>query len=517
MLSLARPFPLLSLGAAVLSLVATAPAAAYVPIATADQVTNTKNGRNEMAALDKKGQTMVFVSNSDHVAGVTTPGAGAFDFDETGNDYAVGPAPNPTCINCTAVDDNVGNLYLWRFKKKNDQPNNSIRQLTFSTAGGFDANEHPDIDSKAGWVVWNSTEDHVGTNADGNSEIFMMDVDANQITQITNTTGGGGNANRTASVSDKGRYVSFSSSRDFQAAGNCKRPDGFTNCLNPDENSEVMVYDREAGMLIQITDTTGDGNDAQTHPRISSDGNYVAFKSTRSFGGPLTGGITCATLDDGVCANDSNAEIMMFDREELLLTQITDTIDQANCNDKTSSDRPEISKKGKFVVFHSECEDQLNAPGCGACDGNDEVFFVELKKREISQVTISEGGYNRVPRISSSGKYIVFDTNRDYLNLNTPRNEKLYIVKRSSTKVRPGITGKMQLEDDSTLTGGGIVQNPKSQATTIHFDGGFPSAERIGISGNGRYVAFESSKNVGNQEIWRVDRNKCTHGLPDCQ
>ncbi len=515
MSSLARPWSLLSAGAAILSLAVAVPASAYTPIATANIVTNTKNGRNEMPALDKKGQVAVFVSNSDHVSGVSTPTAGAFDYDDTGNAYSSGVSPSPSCTNCTSVDDSVGNLYLWRLKKKGDQPANSVKQLTFSTAGGFDSNEHPDIDSKAGWVAWNSDQDHVGANADGNSEIFLLEIATGLITQITNTTGGGGNANLTATLSDKGRHVSFSSSRDFAGVGTCKRPDGFTACFNPDNNSEVMVYDREAGTLMQITDTTGDGNDAQTHPRVSSDGNYIAFKSTRDFSGPLTGGFSCAGLVGG-CSNDSNGEIMMFNVEDLILTQVTDTIDQAGCNDKTSNERPEISKKGKYIVFHSECEDQLNPTGCGDCNGNDEVFFFETKKAQVTQVTISDGGWNRVPRISSSGKYIAFDTNRSYLGLNAPHNEKLYIVKRGNTKIRPGITSTMQVEEDATLTGGGIVQNPKTQATTIQFDGGFPASERIGVSGNGRYFAFESSKNVGNQEIWRIDRNKCTHGFPDC-
>jgi len=514
---LARPFSVLCSGAAVLSLALAASASAYEPIATANLVTNTKNGRNEMPALDKKGQVIVFVSNSDHTSGVSTPTSGAFDYNDTGNAYADGPSPSPLCINCTSADDNVGNLYLWRLKKKGDHPANAVKQLTFSTSGGFDANEHPDIDSKGQWIVWNSEWDHVPPgNIDGNSEIFMMEVSTGVITQITTTTGGGGNANTTATVSDKGRFVSFSSTRDFAGAGNCKRPDGSTACSNPDNNNEVMVYDRETGALTQITDTTGDGNDAQSYPRVSSDGNYVAFTSTRDFSGPLTGGFVCTGLGGAGCSNDSNGEIMVFDRDELVLTQVTNTIDQAGCNDKTSNERPEISKKGKYIVFQSECEDQLNPGGCGDCNNNDEVFLFGSKKEEITQVTISDGGWNRVPRISSSGKYFVFDSNRSYFGLNASHNEKLYIMKRGSTKVRPGITGQMQVEEDATLTGGGTAQNPKTQATTIQFHGGFPGSERIGMSGNGRFVGFESSKDVGNQEIWRIDRNKCTHGFPDC-
>ncbi|MDG2308401.1 MAG: hypothetical protein P8R42_27805 [Candidatus Binatia bacterium] len=515
MSSILRPFPLLFTGVGVLSLIVTGSALGYVKIATAKLVTNTKNGSNEMVALDKKGQVAVFVSNSDHLAGVAPPATGAFDYDGAGNGFASGAAPSPSCTNCLPVDENAGNLYLWRLKKKGDQPANSIRQLTSSATGGFDANSHPDMDSKAQWVAWTSDQDHLGSNNDGNSEIFLVELDTDTIMQVTHTMGGGDKANRTATISDKGRFIAFDSTRDYAEAGNCKRPDGTTACSNPDHNSEVMFYDREAGTFTQVTDTSGDGNDAHEYPRISIDASHIVFKSTRSFAGVLGGGVTCVGSTGG-CANDSNGEIMLYEIGERILTQVTDTINQAGCNDKTSNERPEVSKKGKYVVFQSECEEQLNAAGCGRCNGNDEVFYFETKKGEISQVTISDAGWNRVPRIAPTGSYIAWDTNRSYFGLNASHNEKLFIMKRGSTKPRAGLTAKMQVVEDEELADLNVVQHPRSQATTIQFDGGFPGSERIGISGNGRHVAFESSKNVGNQEIWLVDRNRCDHAYPDC-
>lgn len=517
MSSLARPFSFLFAGAAVLSLTLAGSASAYEPIATAKQVTNTKNNNNLHPTLDKKAQVMVFVSNSDHVSGVSTPTSGAFDYDDTGNDFANGdPSPAPSCVNCTSVDDNAGNLYMWVQKKKYGQPANTVKQLTFSSSGGIDANEFPDIDSKAKYAVWNSEDDHTGGNADGNSEIFLMDLETSLITQITDTTGGSGNANTTATLDAKARVISFASTRDFNAVVTCRRPDTVSVCFNPDENREVMFYDIENGTFTQVTDTTGDGNDANDYPRVSPDANYIAFRTTRDFSGPLSGGATCEGVEGAACSNDGNGEIMVYDREELLLKQVTNTINQSGCNGKDASDRPEISKKAKYLVFESECEDQLNPTGCGDCNNNREVFFYAWKPQEIAQITISDGGYNEVPRISASGKYIVWETNRDYMGLNPGTSEAIYIIKRGSTKLRPNITGVMQVEDDSTLLGGGIVQNPKTQATTVQFFGGMPADERIGISGNGRFFAFESSKDVGNQEVWLVDRNKCTHGLPDC-
>ena len=70
-----------------------------------------------------------------------------------------------------------------------------------------------------------------------------------------------------------------------------------------------------------------------------------------------------------------------------------------------------------------------------------------------------------------------------------------------------GLTAKVQLEEDATLNGAGIVQNPDTDATTLNFTGGFNTTiEQFGVSTNGRYVAFDNRKGVGNQEIWTFDR-----------
>ncbi|MBM4265825.1 MAG: hypothetical protein FJ144_04315 [Deltaproteobacteria bacterium] len=506
-------------GAGLLCLAVAQPAEAFVPIATANQVTNTKNGRNESPAVDTAGRVVVFVSNSDHVAGVLNAPGGAFDHDGSGNAFTSAGAthPDPVCTNCTSVDDSSGNLYIWRAKKKQSDPANSMRQLTFSSTGGFDANRFPDVDSKGQWLAWDSDRDQTGGNADENREIFLMEIDSGTITQVTSTTGGGGSANQRASISDRGSVVAFTSTRDFAAVATCKRPDGTTACGNGDNNSEVMLYDRAAGTLTQVTSTTGDGASANTLAHVSSDGAFVAFQSVASFGGALTGGVTCSKMGGGACANDGNSEILLYDLELRTLTQITDTIAQSGCNGAGSSEWAEASKKAKYLVFESTCEDQLNPTGCGACDNNDEIFLVDLKKAEIAQLTISDAGWNRVPRLSATGSTIAFESNRDYMNLNNSHNETLFILKRSSTKAVAGLTNRSQVEEDDDLELAGTTQNPKTQLTTIQFNGGFPAQERIAVSGNGRFVAFESSKNVGNHEIWLVDKNKCTHGLPDCQ
>jgi Tol biopolymer transport system component len=479
--------------------------------ATAKLVTNTKGGKNQNPVVDRAGKTIVFTSNVDQAGGTIGAPTETFDHDDATNDFGGTTPPQPICVDCDGVNDATGNLFVWRLKRKGTIPENSVQQITFSNVGGFTANQFPDLNQRATYVAWDSDQDHVGSNADGNREIFLYDLRTATTSQLTSTIGNGDTANRSANLDDKGNVVVFDSRADFSAVTSCKQTDGATACSNADGNSEIMVLDRSGGTLTQLTDTTGNGANANLRGRVSNDGRYVAFQSTRNFAAELGVIATCVLLD-GVtaCGNaDENGEIMLFDRQENALIQVTSTANAGSCSGTNPNERVEISKRGKYLTWQSKCEADLNPTGCGDCDGNDEVFLAELKPKRIVQATISEGGFNRVPRISGSGRYIVFESNRSYLGANGGHGRTLYVLKRVPFKdvSAQGITAKVQLEEDSTLNGAGIVQNTSTDATTINFTGGFNTTiEQFGVSTNGRFVAFDNSKGVGNQETWLVDR-----------
>jgi hypothetical protein len=498
--------------AATAAAVLMAPAAvrAELTTATAQQVTNTKGGKNQNPIIDRSGKIIVFTSNVDQAGGTITDPSETFDHDESGNAFASGPAPQPICVGCDGVNDATGNLFVWRLKRKGAAPANSVTQITTSTTGGFSANQFPDMNQRATHVAWDSDQDHVATNADGNREIFLHDLRAGTTTQVTNTSGGGDTANRSANLDDKGKVLVFDSRIDFSADTNCKQTDGTTACSNADNNSEIMLLDRTTNALTQITNTTGNAANANIRGRVSNDGRYVAFQSTRDFGTQL-GTIGSCTLLDGTtaCGNaDGNGEILLFDRDANALTQVTSTASSGTCTGTNPNERVEISKRGKYLTWQSKCENELNPTGCGDCDGNDEVFIAEIKAKRTIQATISQGGFNRVPRISGSGRYIVFESNRGYLGTNAGHGRTLYVLKRVPFKNPPaGLTAKVQLEEDATLNGAGVMQNPDTDATTINFTGGFNTTiEQFGVSTNGRYVSFDNSKGVGNQETWLLDR-----------
>jgi len=479
--------------------------------ATSKQVTNTTGGKNQNPVIDRSGKKIVFTSNVDQSGGPITDPNMTFDFDSTGNAFATGSPPQPICIGCNGDTSSTGNLFIWRLRGRGSIPANSVQQITFSTSGGFTANQFPDMNQRGTTIAWDSDQDPLGTNADGNREIFLYSLLTGDTTQITDTTGNGQTANLFANLDDKARTLVFTSRADFSTNTNCTQSDGLTPCANAEGNAEVMVFDRFTGLFTQVTNTTGNLSLSNIRARVSNDGRFVAFQSTRDFGTEL-GVIASCTLLDGSspCDNaDGNAEIMLFDRDQNTLVQVTNTPNSGACSGATSNERVEISKRGKFLSWQSKCELEINPTGCGDCDGNDEVFLAEIKAKRVVQATISQGGFNRVPRISGSGRYVVFESNRSYLGANGGHARTLYILKRVPFKdlSGQGLTAKVQLEEDATLNGQGIVQNPDTDATTINFTGGFnTSIEQFGVSTNGRYISFDNRKGVGNQEIWFLDR-----------
>jgi len=493
--------------AAGIAAVVTAGTALAVSLSPAPKlVTNTTGGKNQNPTIDKSGKLIAFTSNA------TDLGASTFDADGSGNDFRlplVSP-PQPSCVNCSNADGN-GEIFLWRLKGKGDaEPANSMKQLTFTTGGGFEANQAPDLAQKGRYVAFASDRDHTGGNADGNREIFVVEPATGAITQITSSTSGGSNANRAPNLSDDGSVLVFDSTRDYNGVAGCTLADGTTACDNADGNAEIMLWDAKLAKLFQVTVTTGDGAAANVRPRVSGEGLFVAFQTTRDFALPASG--TC-TLLDGVspCGNAGagvqNGEVMLWDRNLNAFTQLTDTTTAGGCSGAGANERVEISKRGKFVTFQSTCEAQLNpAPGCGSCDGNDEAFVVDLKARRMTQITISDGGFNRVPRIAGGGGWIVMESNADYRHLNASHAKVLYVIKRSTKPGTGGYSGPGQVLEDPASA---LVQSPKTKLIVVNLVGGFNSSvEAFGVSTGGRFFTFDNNKAVGNQEVWLLDRNR---------
>ncbi|MDT4968945.1 MAG: uncharacterized protein QOJ64_3682, partial [Acidobacteriota bacterium] len=123
----------------------------------------------------------------------------------------------------------------------------------------------PGISQDGSRIAFAAKEDPLGSNLDGNSEIFLYD--GTTLRQITNTTPNDistrtRDGNFQPSLTDDGRFIAFSSNRNL--AGQ-----------NGDGNLEIFIFDTTSNSFSQLTNTTGavGASDA----KISGDGTRIAY------------------------------------------------------------------------------------------------------------------------------------------------------------------------------------------------------------------------------------------------
>ncbi|HEX9543764.1 MAG TPA: hypothetical protein VF955_01185, partial [Pyrinomonadaceae bacterium] len=122
----------------------------------------------------------------------------------------------------------------------------------------------PAVSQDGSRIAFASKDDPLGTNGDGNSEVFLYD--GAKLVQVTNTSPGDlahriVNGNFQPSISDDGRFIAFASNRDL------------TN-QNADGNLEVFVFDTVALSFTQLTNSSGIVGFSDA--KISGNGSAVA-------------------------------------------------------------------------------------------------------------------------------------------------------------------------------------------------------------------------------------------------
>ncbi len=123
----------------------------------------------------------------------------------------------------------------------------------------------PAISQDGSRIAFASKDDPLGTNPDGNSEIFLFD--GAKVLQVTNTSPGDianriTNGNFQPSISDDGRFIAFSSNRDLSGQ-------------NGDGNLEIFIYDSAGANFTQLTNSSGMVGFSDA--KISGNGASVAY------------------------------------------------------------------------------------------------------------------------------------------------------------------------------------------------------------------------------------------------
>lgn len=176
-------------------------------------------------------------------------------------------------------------------------------------------------------IAFESTGDPFGTNADGSWEIFVVDVDGNNLTQVTATDGD----SFSSKISDDGALVAFASRAEF------------TPGSNPDGNYELYVGQADGSGVVQVSNGDRDAGTFQSGAPgafdISGNGGFVVFASSADLDGDnaeLTHTLYWATS-----AGASLAQVL---RDGTVGTEAT-----AN-----RGDQPGMTNDGLGIVFESD-------------------------------------------------------------------------------------------------------------------------------------------------------------------
>jgi Tol biopolymer transport system component len=268
------------------------------------------------------------------------------------------------------------------------------------------------------------------------------------------------------SISGDGRYVAFESDYEGLVAGD-------TNT-----SRDIFLHDRQTlGSTTRVSIDSG-GNEQSGNsfaPSISGDGRYVAFESNAD----LVGG-------------DANAFTDIFIRDLSMGTTTLVSVDSVEFQPEGPSYRPSISADGRYVAFESEAD---LVPGDTSLF---DIFIRDLSMGTTTLVSVDssaipiQGNDNSYsPSISGDGRYVAFESLASNL-VAGDTNSKLDIF----------------VHDRQT----GTTERVSVDSSAIPIQGNDDSSSPS-ISGDGRYVAFESlSSNLvtgddnGTSDIFTFER-----------
>ncbi len=260
----------------------------------------------------------------------------------------------------------------------------------------------------------------------------------------------GDDRSATGEISGDGRYVAFESSS--------------TNLVDGDTNNreDIFVHDLATGEteLVSVHSAGIQGDDHSAAPAISDDGRYVAF---HSFASNLVSGDTNGVQD-----------VFVHDR----MTRRTFLVSRHSVGTygNNHSFRPSISGGGRFVAFDSLADNLVS----GDTNGVQDVFVHDRLADTTGRTTVvsrhslgTRGNDNSsAPALSADGRYVAFESLADNLVSGDSNGfEDVFVHDRLAS-----------------TTGRTTVVSRHSLGTR-----GNDSSSTPDISGDGRYVAFESN------------------------
>jgi len=219
-----------------------------------------------------------------------------------------------------------------------------LTQLTNTVGGrvnlGFPGNTGPCFDPKAQKITFSSDRDLVpGNNADGNNDLFVMNIDGSGLRQLTFTTGGFGQDGGCLNSTDT--KLVFDSDRDLVGQ-------------NSDGNYEVFTMNANGSNVIQLTNTVNPDTIGNVGSLWTADGKTIFFRSDINFIGNNP---------------DANQEAFRMNADGTGMVQLTSSVGGFG------SAITGITPDGKTLMIESDAD---LVPG-NNLDRNGELFAMRIK------------------------------------------------------------------------------------------------------------------------------------------
>jgi len=255
----------------------------------------------------------------------------------------------------------------------------------------------PSISADGREVAFASSDKSLSPDANGESQVYVRDLDTNTTTLVSRAPGPSGAPadgwSTEPSISADGRKVAFASSAHNLAAG------------LPATSQNVFVRDLDSGateLVSRASGPEGAPGEFSTEPSISADGRYVAFSSRSPLG------------TDDVDLEHFPEDVFVRDRAAQTTTLVSRASGATGKPGEVESSEPSISADGDHVAFSSD------APLTGKRSLDPNVFVRDVAASTTKLVSVgedrAEGSFRRRPAVSGDGRYVAFQSGGDKLS-----------------------------------------------------------------------------------------------------
>ncbi|MDY6789864.1 MAG: calcium-binding protein [Thermodesulfobacteriota bacterium] len=271
-----------------------------------------------------------------------------------------------------------------------DRGTDTIERVSVDNSGGqgdgfsYESSISPD----GHYVAFHSDATNLVTgDTNGTGDVFVYDRGTDTIERVSvdkSSAQGNGDSEK-SSISSDGRYVAFESTASNLVTGDTNGTD------------DVFVYDRDTDTIERVSvDNSGvQGDGSSWYPSISSDGRYVAFRSTAT----------------NLVTGDTNgsADVFVYDRDTDTIERVS--VDNSGVQGDSFSYGPSISPDGRYVAFESDATNLV----AGDTNTSRDVFVYDRDTDTIERVSVDNSGVqgdgnSYHPSISSDGRYVAFDS-----------------------------------------------------------------------------------------------------------